>query len=173
MRKILQFMKNNVIGFILGLVIAGSIGVYAVSTISDSSEVSFDNTGTTLVSTNVKDALIELYGKVSNNNAEIVFKRLTSSTTSVNCGFTPRIIIVARGMNSNYPEVDVIDYELQKAVCVYHNNSNKNGGMNYDDNGYGYTYIPNWYNLNSTGFTTNNVSIDGGTTYGAYVWCIK
>ena len=173
MKNILKSNVKFIFGFLLGLVIAGAIGVYAF-TIS-SSEVSYDNSTSGLEANNVKDALDSLYASSGGN---ISFVRVTSSTTSVDCGFRPRMIIVARGMNSNYPQLVAIDYEHQKAAAVYHNNSNNNGGINYDDNGYGFSYIPNWYSLTDTGFNTktyigNQNAIDGGSSSGAYVWCLK
>ncbi len=175
MKRLLQLMKQNVIGFIVGGIVFGSLVAYATSLGSD--DVTYDNTTSGSSATTVKEAIDDLYTKAS-SGGEIVFKRLTTSTTSVDCGFRPRMIIVARGMNSNYPQLVAIDYEHQKAAAVYHNNSNSNGGMNYDDNGYGFSYIPNWYSLTDTGFNTktyigNQNAIDGGSSSGAYVWCIK
>ena len=67
MKKIKSFIKNNikiVIAFILGLIISG-IGVYA-AILYASSDVGYDNTGSGLTSTNVQDALDELYTKAQN-----------------------------------------------------------------------------------------------------------
>ena len=166
-----KIFKNPIFTFILGLIVAGST-VYAVSTIQDSSEIAFDNSGTTLESTTVENALKELSSKVSSSGGEIVFKRLTTSTTSVDCGFRPRMIVVARGMNSNYPQVIAVDFENRKAAGAYHNNSNGNGGMNYDDNSWGFSYLSPGYTLTNNGFTASS-ALDGGSSYGAYVWCIK
>lgn len=166
MKKILKSNVKFISGFLLGLVIAGAISVYAF-TIS-SSEVSYDNSTSGLEANNVKDALDSLYASSGGN---INFVRVTSSTTSVDCGFRPRLVVVARGMNINYPEVDVIDYANQKGAAAYHSPTG-NGGINYDDNGYGYSYIAGGYTLTDTGFTASS-ALDGGSSYGAYVWCIK
>ena len=165
-----KIFKNPIFTFILGLIVAGRT-VYAVSTIQDSSEIAFDNSGTTLESTTVENALKELSSKVSSAGGGYTFQRLTTSTTTVNCGFRPRLVVVARGMNINYPEVDVIDYANQKGAAAYHSPTG-NGGINYDDNGYGYSYIVGGYTLTDTGFTTST-TLDASSSRAAYVWCIK
>jgi len=63
MKKILRFIKNNSIGFIAGLVIAGSIGVYAVSVAS--SDVSYDNSNSGSEATTVSEAIDDLYTKTN------------------------------------------------------------------------------------------------------------
>ena len=55
-----QYLKNNIISFVIGTMIFGAIGIYAVVTFP-SNEVSYDNTSSGLSSTNVKDAIDELY----------------------------------------------------------------------------------------------------------------
>ena len=65
MKKIKKFIKNNiklVIGIMIGLAIAGSIGVYAATVIASAS-VSYDNSNSGLISTNLQDALDEAYTK--------------------------------------------------------------------------------------------------------------
>ena len=81
MKKIL---KNPLFTFILGLIVATS-GVLAVSSIiEDSSEITFDNTGTTLTSTNVEAAIGELSDKLdsSNNNVCAGIRRVELGTAS-------------------------------------------------------------------------------------------
>ena len=63
MRKILQFIKNNAIGFIVGLIIAGGVGVYAVTVAS--SDVTYDNTASGSTATTVKAAIDDLYNRVN------------------------------------------------------------------------------------------------------------
>ena len=62
MRKILKIIKYNVLGFIVGAVIFGSLGVYAATVILGSNVV-YDNASSKLTSTNVQDAIDELYDK--------------------------------------------------------------------------------------------------------------
>ena len=61
-KKTKYYLKNNLIGLIIGGIIFGSLGVYAAITFP-SNEVSFDPSNSTLTSTNVKDAIDELYKK--------------------------------------------------------------------------------------------------------------
>ncbi len=167
MKKMLKSNVKFISGFLLGLVMAGAIGVYAF-TIS-SSEVSYDNSTSGLEANNVKDALDSLYASSGGN---ISFVRVTSSTTSVDCGFRPKMVIIGKGANINYPEVVAIDFENEKAVAAYHSPSG-NGALIYNDaQSNAFTSLSSGYTLNDTGFTTS-AALDGGATYGVYVWCIK
>ena len=67
-KKLKYYLKNNLIGLIVGGIIFGSLGVYAAITFP-SNEVSFDPSNSTLSSTNVKDAIDELYKKCTNPSA--------------------------------------------------------------------------------------------------------
>ena len=50
-----KILKSRIFAFILGAIVFGSIGVYATATIVDNSkDISFNNTGTSLQSTNVE-----------------------------------------------------------------------------------------------------------------------
>ena len=60
MYKIKEFSKRYLIGFILGIVIFGSISVKAISEFY-SNDVAYDNKESGLASTNVKSAIDELY----------------------------------------------------------------------------------------------------------------
>ena len=62
MRKILRIIKHNILGFIVGAVVFGSLGVYAATVILGSNVV-YDNASSKLTSTNVQDAIDELYSK--------------------------------------------------------------------------------------------------------------
>ena len=62
MRKILRIIKHNILGFIVGAVVFGSLGVYAATVILGSNVV-YDNASSKLTSTNVQDAIDELYDK--------------------------------------------------------------------------------------------------------------
>ena len=66
MKKIL---KSRIFSFILGLVIAGSVGVYAVNI--SSSDVSYDNTNSGSEATTVAGAIDDLYDKVENNTSNV------------------------------------------------------------------------------------------------------
>ena len=67
-RKSKYYLKNNLIGLIVGGIIFGSLGVYAAITFP-SNEVSFDPSNSTLKSTNVKAAIDELYKKCTTPSA--------------------------------------------------------------------------------------------------------
>ena len=62
MKKIGKFIKNNIIGFIIGVIISGAT-VYAVNV--SSSSVTYSNTSSGSSATTVKAALDELYTKAS------------------------------------------------------------------------------------------------------------
>ena len=65
MKNITNFIRNNVkvvVAFILGGIILGTCGAYASSVIS-ASDVSYSNTTSGISSTNVQDAIEELYDK--------------------------------------------------------------------------------------------------------------
>ena len=59
--KTKEFLKKYLIGFILGLISASIITVYA-ETFFPSNQTTYDNTNTELQSENVQDAIDELYG---------------------------------------------------------------------------------------------------------------
>ena len=59
--KTKEFLKKNLIGFILGIISAGAVIVYA-ETYFPSNNVTYDNKESGLTSTNVQGAIDELYG---------------------------------------------------------------------------------------------------------------
>lgn len=61
MKKIIKIIKQNIIGFILGLIVTGT-SVYATTVILGSN-ILYDNANSKLTSTNVQDAIDELYDK--------------------------------------------------------------------------------------------------------------
>lgn len=63
MKKFIVLLKNKIIiAFILGLIISGS-GVYAATILYNSNQVGYDNASSGFASTNVQDAIDELYIK--------------------------------------------------------------------------------------------------------------
>ena len=64
MKKILKIIKHNILGFIVGAVIFGSLGVYAATVIAASNVTYSDNAS--LGATNVQDAIDKLYAKADN-----------------------------------------------------------------------------------------------------------
>ena len=59
--KLKEFSKSYLVGLILGIIVSGTIGVIA-ATYFPSNQTTYDNTNTELQSTNVQDAIDELYG---------------------------------------------------------------------------------------------------------------
>ena len=68
MKKTLRFIKHNVLGFIVGAVIFGSLGVYAASVISASNVGYSDNND--LGAVNVQDAIDKLNTKATTKISE-------------------------------------------------------------------------------------------------------
>ena len=59
--KIKEFSKSYLVGLILGIIVSGTIGVIA-ATYFPSNQTTYDNSESGLQSTNVQDAIDELYG---------------------------------------------------------------------------------------------------------------
>lgn len=113
-------MKKALLGFILGIIVTSGT-VFAVSAIQDSSEIPFDNTGTTLSSTNVSDALKELNNKLGSGNTRIGAARASVSgqTLTINFAEEPKWIysISSRGTG------DTFFYNSENGKTVTHVNS--------------------------------------------------
>lgn len=62
-----RILKSRIFIFVLGLVIAGSVGVYAVSVAS--SDVTYDNTNSGSEATTVSGAIDDLYAKVGSGGS--------------------------------------------------------------------------------------------------------
>ena len=60
MQKIKEILKNCIFGIILSAVLCGGISVYAV-TYFPSKQTTYDNSTSGMTSTNVQDAIDELY----------------------------------------------------------------------------------------------------------------
>lgn len=61
MKRFIKLIKNNILGFTIGSIVFGSIGVVALTV--SSSSVTYDNSKSKLNSTNLQDAIDELYSK--------------------------------------------------------------------------------------------------------------
>ena len=73
MKKIFKFVKQNIIGFIIGGIVFGSLGVYAAGVIA-ANEVTYSNASSGLSLTNVKGALDELNTKATEKIEEAEMK---------------------------------------------------------------------------------------------------
>ena len=61
MKKLKEFAKRYLIGFVIGAVLSSTVGVYAAVTFA-SNDVTYDNSSSHLNSKNVKSAIDELTG---------------------------------------------------------------------------------------------------------------
>ena len=78
MKKLFKDNIKVITAFLLGIIVTSGT-VFAVSTITDSSEITFDNTGTTLESTTVEDAIKELTAKLGSGGG---LKLVTSGSAN-------------------------------------------------------------------------------------------
>ena len=129
MKKVKNLFKNSktkfILGLILGIILTGG-GVYA-ATIGNSKDVYYDNATSNLSSTNVQDALDELYDKINNRLTTYAF-----GTPTINSPVDFQKVIASSGSN-----VFVKKQGSQLSVCLYYNNRlfcMKNGTENWETN---------------------------------------
>lgn len=103
MKKLFINSIKIIVAFVLGLVVAGSIGVYAITILS--SDVSYDNTTSGSSATTVQDAIDDLYTK-ANNNLTIVEIYSGNSMTDHN-------VDVKSILPDKYSELTVDDFYLK------------------------------------------------------------
>ena len=125
-KKIFKNLKINfVTGLIIGVVLAGS-GVYAVA-LDSSNNVTYDNSTSKSSSTNVQDALDELY-----NNTFFSEPRYEFGTPNASSSTDFNKVILSSGSN-----VFVRKIGSQLSVCLYRNEQLlclKNGAKNWETN---------------------------------------
>ena len=81
-KKIVNFVTSNVVGFSIGLVAAISLGVYAATTLSSSS-VYYNNANSGGSSNTVSGALDELYNLAKTTNFKVGdYVKMTPTKTS-------------------------------------------------------------------------------------------
>ncbi len=129
LKKVKNLFKNSktkfILGLILGIILTGG-GVYA-ATIENSKDVFYDNATSNLSSTNVQDALDELYDKINNKLTTYAF-----GTPTINSPVDFEEVIASSGSN-----VFVKKQGSQLSVCLYYNNRlfcMKNGTENWETN---------------------------------------
>ena len=83
------YLKTNLIGFIIGVIIFGGLAVYAAVTFPGN-EVSYDNSSSGLSSTNVKGAIDELYKTCSAITSDDLIKKLTKDPYECRYFFTSK-----------------------------------------------------------------------------------
>lgn len=125
-KKIFKNLKINfVTGLIIGAVLAGS-GVYAVA-LDSSNNVTYDNSTSKASSTNVQDALDELY-----NNTFFSEPRYEFGTPNASSSTDFNKVILSSGSNAFVRKIG-----SQLSVCLYHNEQLlclKNGVKNWATN---------------------------------------
>ena len=129
LKKRKSLFKNSktkfILGIILGIILTGG-GVYA-ATIGNSKDVFYDNATSNLSSTNVQDALDELYDKINNRLTTYAF-----GIPTINSSADFQEVIASSGSN-----VFVKKQGSQLSVCLYYNNRlfcMKNGTENWETN---------------------------------------
>lgn len=146
-KKVLTNPKVNfVTGLMMGLIIMAT-GVYA-ATLVNSKNVTYDNSNSTLSSTNVQDALDELYNEYSSDPRYELGTPTPSSPTDF------KKVISSSGSN-----IFAKKQGNQLSVCLYYNNNlfcMKNGEKNWEKNK---------AMLNTETFP------DGCTAYSSYSYC--
>lgn len=95
-KRIVKFITRNIMGFIIGIIVASTLTVLA-ATVLNSSEVSYNNTTSGLSSTTVQGALDELYIKAANSGVPI-----DPDTFQINTAKTV--------------------YASSKGICIFRNN---------------------------------------------------
>ena len=125
-KKIFKNLKINfVTGLIIGAVLAGS-GVYAVA-LDNSNNVTYDNSTSKASSTNVQDALDELY-----NNTFFSEPRYEFWTPNASSSIDFNKVILSSGSNAFVRKIG-----SQLSVCLYRNEQLlclKNGVKNWATN---------------------------------------
>ena len=114
-------MKKVLLGIIIGIIITSGT-VFAVSSvIENSSEIAFDNTGTTLTSTNLEDAIKELNTKIGSGNTRIAATRASVSGQTLTISFIeePKRIYAMSSRGNG----DTFFYNSENGKTVTHSDS--------------------------------------------------
>ena len=138
MKKVKNLFKNSktkfILGLILGIILTGG-GVYA-ATIGNSKDVYYDNATSNLSSTNVQDALDELYQKL---NKKVYFYGDTyrdgSSAFGHQSYLTTNFMDIVNNLGSK--AFVGIDNNGNKSACIYRDNKVtclKAGEKNWETN---------------------------------------
>ena len=116
MRKILKIIKHNALGFIVGAVMFGSLGVYAATVIAASNVGYSDNND--LGAVNVQDAIDKLNTKATTKVAEAELKcpsgKICTETNSKGTIFASKIGICIN-RNNIFQCFKINNYDVEKA----------------------------------------------------------
>ena len=145
----MKVFKNSIFTFVLGLIIAGAIGVIAISVSAD--DISYGN-GT------VKDAIDDLYTEVGNTlSTEVNSFSFTSSTQvqSFNIGFRPKYIACSiDNVNNNFVAI-VYNSEVDNTIITRNNGTT--------------SPVSTFYTISDNGFSWNIT--DSNIWSGKTVYC--
>ena len=106
-------VKYYILGLTTGLILFSSIGVFAINQIL-SNEVLYDNTNSNLNSTNVKDAIDELYNVC--NVRQSLSSKIVVGTTGTHNGYTYSIVNEGNGIR--YEGKDPANYVCFSSSCT-------------------------------------------------------
>lgn len=125
LKKFLKFIKTNTLGFIIGAILFGSIGVYA-ATIASSSVV-YDNTNSGSSATTVKEAIDDLY-TISNEGKEKIANAITDKGISTNKEddfdtMANNINLIETGVNEQTVIDNLVDSLKYSGMGINSNNS--------------------------------------------------
>ncbi len=121
MKKLFKDNIKVITAFLLGIIVTSGT-VFAVSTITDSSEITFDNTGTTLQSTTVEDAIKELTTKLGSGGGLKLVTSGTGARTNGTVTVTPN---VPKTLNnyiitmSELPAIGTASYAYNSSLILF------------------------------------------------------
>lgn len=122
--KIKYYIKKNIYIFLLGTIVFTTIGVFAVITFA-SSDVSYDNSNSGLTSTNVKDAIDELYKQCKNKTVYYNYNIYSGSQVVYNG--TGQIGGIGRGPGYSSLTFAVNDINTNTYIIKRHTTTIKSG----------------------------------------------
>ena len=108
-----QFIKNNMIGFILGAIIFGGIGVYATQILAK--DIKFTPTVESWKVDNIEDAINDLYTKKEQSaktDGELFLDLLMKKPLTVSHNYASGYTAVAKVENLNFSNIRSIEYEF-------------------------------------------------------------
>ena len=159
------YLKKNLIGFVVGAIVFSGIGVYAAITFP-SNEVSYDNKASGLKSTNVKDAIDELYSAcTSKTAAEEIIENAGLEKDPYECryffiGSNPNNYITFNGEKAGWR---IISAECDGTIKIMKNNSigenfwSTAGGVSWARPASLNTYLNSTYYSNLTSIAQNQI----------------
>lgn len=158
-----QYLKNNIICFVIGTIIFGAIGIYAIVTFP-SNEVSYDNKSSGLSSTNVKGAIDELYEACTTKTpAEEIIENAGLKKDSYECryfftGSNPNNYITFNNETAGWRIISVEcdgTIKIMKVTSIGRQRWDESGNNNWTNASLN-TYLNNDYYNNQINATAKN-----------------